>query len=705
MTVKAVSDRYISQIDISRLISRDLSWLQFNDRVLDQAKNAEHSLPERMKFLAITSSNADEFFMIRVGSLYNYLDYGKQRIDYSGLRSEPFKDKLLAEAQHFFNKQSEVFTDEFKPLFEKYHFKITNIDDLTEEHKEKVRVYFKKTIFPMLTPMVYDPYHTFPILMNNRLTLGVVSKNPEDKRDKKKLSFIQIPQNLPRFFEIYDGSAILFVPIEAIIRTNIQKLFRNVEVKSTTLFRITRNGDFTLEESEDIEANILEEMRNKLKTRRTGRVVRIEIEENHDKWMLKALATRWELEDINIFIVKNGSIFDFTSLWQLVNHPRFKEYITPAPLPVPPLSMQENISTDIFKILKRKDILLHHPYNTIEPLLQLIEKAAEDPYVLSIKITIYRLAKNSRVVQALLNAAESGMHVSVMFEVKARFDEENNMREAERLQRAGCFVIYGVGTLKTHTKLLLIVRKEGEKVTRFVHMGSGNYNEDTSKLYTDIGLLSTDAIYANDISEFFNVITGHSIPTQYEYLITAPREMRGSLISMINDEAENAKQGLPGGIAMKLNSLQDDVVIEELYKASKAGVPIKLIVRGICCLRPGRKGLSDNITVRSIVGEYLEHSRIYYFHHGGEPKVYSGSADIMVRSFDRRMESLFLVKEKLLQKQLINILKYNLKDNTNSYEMTETGSYERVETNGEEFNIHKAFYNIEVEEVMNAQLF
>ena len=700
-----VKDRHSTQINKSRLISRDLSWIQFNYRVLDQAKNKKRSLPECMKFLAITSSNADEFFMIRIGSLYNYIDYGKQRVDYSGLHAETFKYKLLEEAQTFFQAQSDVYSKEFKPLFKKYNFNISGISDLNDEEKELIRIYFKKTIFPMLTPMVYDPYHTFPILMNNVLTIGVVSKNPDDKRDKKKLSFIQIPQNLPRFFELDRGTSILFIPIEEIIKAHIQKLFRNVEVKSATLFRITRNGDFTLEESEDIEANILEEMKNKLKTRKTGRVVRIEIEEEYDKWLLKALISRWELEDLNIFNVTKDSLIDFTGLWQLIGHPDFKEHLSPNPSSVPPLSMQENSSSDIFKLLKSKDILLHHPYNTIEPLLKLIEKASEDPHVLSIKITIYRLAKTSRVVDALLKAAENGKHVSVLFEVKARFDEENNMREAQRLQRAGCFVIFGVGALKTHTKLLLIVRKEGEKVTRFVHMSSGNYNEETSKLYTDIGLMTTDSIYANDVSEFFNVITGHSIPTQYEYLITAPREMRTSLIELINKETENAKEGLPSGIVIKMNSLQDDAVIEELYKASNAGVPIKLIVRGICCLRPGRKKLSENVSVRSIVGEYLEHSRILYFHNNGDPKVYSGSADIMVRSFDRRMESLFLVKEKLLQQQLINILRYNLKDNVNSYEMKEDGSYEKIKRTQYIFDIHKEFYNVQIEEVLEAKLF
>ncbi|MEQ9424985.1 MAG: polyphosphate kinase 1 [Cyclobacteriaceae bacterium] len=700
-----VKERYTTQIDKSRLISRDLSWIKFNYRVLDQAENPKRSLPEKMKFLAITASNADEFFMIRVGSLYNYIDYNKERIDYSGLRSIPFRNKLFDESQRLFNDQNDVFIHQVKPLYKKFDVDIVKVADLTEEEQSKAKSYFKKTIFPMLTPMVYDSYHTFPILVNSFLTIGVVTKDSEDKRDKKKLSFIQIPQNLPRFYEIQRESNLIFVPIEEIIKTHIDRLFRNVEVKSATLFRVTRNGDFTLEESEDIDANILEEMKNKLKTRKTGRVVRIELEENFDKWLLKTLSKRWELDLQNIFMVPEESLMDFTGLWQIVNHMDLKEFIPPTPPPVEPLTLINNLESDIFKTLKSKDILLHHPYNTIEPLLKLIEAAADDPGVLSIKITIYRVAKNSRVIDALLNAAENGKHVSVLFEVKARFDEENNIRQAQRLQKAGCFVIYGVGALKTHTKLLLIVRKEGEKVTRFIHMGSGNYNESTAKLYTDIGLLSTDSIYANDVSEFFNVITGHSLPNNYEHLITAPREMRDSLIELIKVEAENARNGLPAGIIIKINSLQDDKVIDELYAASQAGVIIKLIVRGICCIRPGRKGLSENITVKSIVGNYLEHSRIYYFHNNAEPKVYSGSADIMVRSFDRRMESLFLVKEKLPMQQLINILTYNLMDNVNSYDMNEDGSYTKIEATKKPFDIHKEFYNVTVEEVLQVQLF
>ncbi|HPI81358.1 MAG TPA: polyphosphate kinase 1, partial [Cyclobacteriaceae bacterium] len=369
-------------------------------------------------------------------------------------------------------------------------------------------------------------------------------------------------------------------------------------------------------------------------------------------------------------------LLDFTGLLQIINHTEFKDQRIKGGPTVPPISFPELGSRDLFDVLKERDILLHHPYNSIEPVLELLERAAVDPKVLSIKITIYRVSKESRVTAALLKAAENGKHVSVLFEVKARFDEENNLREAKRLQKAGCFVIYGISSLKTHTKLLLVVRQEeDDKVVRYVHLATGNYNETTSRLYTDIGLLSTNEAYANDVSEFFNVITGHSLPSTYRNLITSPRDMRIQLCNLVQREAENARNGLPAGIVMKLNSLQDKELIDELYAASQANVPIKLIVRGICCLRPGRKGLSENIEVISIVGEYLEHSRIYYFHNEGAPKVYIGSADAMVRSFDRRIESLVLLEQEILKKQAMNILRYNLKDNVNTYVMKESGDF------------------------------
>jgi len=643
--------------------------------------------------------------MVRVGSLYNYIDYGKERVDYSGLREIPFKRKLFSEIHTLVEEQQNLFKEDLLPLFEENGLLISKHDSLNQKEKDTLKKYFQKTIYPMLTPMAYDGFHPFPILMNQVPTFGVVTKHRVEKKEKRRLSFVQIPQNLPRFVEFDRSGKIIFVSIEEIIRENIPDLFRNVEIISTNLMRITRNGDFTLEESDDIEADFLEEMKSKLKTRKTGRVVRIEIEENYNKWMMKILQKRWGTDEDNIFLTRDNDIMDYTRFWQIINHPEFRDRTPVHRTPQTPLMFPQN-AENIFDAVKDRDILLHHPYNSIEPMLELLEGAAEDPDVLSIKLTIYRLAKNSRVTGALLKAAENGKHVSVLFELKARFDEENNIREAKKLQDAGCFVIYGLSNLKTHTKLLLIVRREGKKVTRYVHMSSGNYNEDTSRLYTDIGLLSINELYAQDISEFFNVITGHSLPNGYLNLITSPTETRARLIELIQQESKNAKEGLPNGIVIKINSLQDKRVIEELYKASQAGVPIKLIVRGICCLRPGRKGLSENIYVCSIVGDYLEHSRLYYFHNNNDPLVYGGSADIMVRSFDRRVESLFLITDEMAKKETIAILINNLKDNVNTYILNEDGTYHKKELNEEKpFNIHKAFFDLKPNDLKDPKLF
>ncbi len=703
----ATTEKTIQQIEESNYISRDLSWLKFNYRVLDQAKHADRSIFDRLKFLSITASNLDEFCTIRLGSLYNYIDYGKERFDYNGLREEPFRKMLLAETQQFYKDQNKYFVESLKPLFFDNGFEITAYDELSIENTQKVNDYFNKTIYPMLTPMVFDGYHSFPVLMNNRLLFGVVTKNLNEHQHHEKVSFIQVPHNLPRFYQLVTDNFIQFVPIEEIVKNNVNSLFRNVEIISTNLFRINRNGDFTLEESEDIESNFLEDLKRKLKTRRSGRVVRLETEENPNPWMMRLLKIQWDLDEHNIFYVPAESLMDFSGLLQVIGHKEFKSKRPRLPDPVKPLNFSEQGTSDLFEVLKERDILLHHPYNSMEPVLELVEKAADDPYVLSIKITIYRVAKESRITAALLRAAENGKHVSVLFEVKARFDEENNLREGQRLQKAGCFVIYGVGSLKTHTKLLLIVRKEGEdKVYRYVHLSTGNYNEATSRFYVDLGLLTTKEVYANDVSEFFNVITGHSQPSAYRNLITSPRDMRIQLCNLTQREAENARNGLSSGIVIKLNSLQDKELMDELFAASQAGVTIKLIVRGMCCLRPGRKGVSENIEVISIVGEYLEHSRIYYFNNAGNPKVYTGSADAMVRSFDRRIESLFLLDDDFLKKQVINNLRYNLKDNVNAYTMNEDGTYVIKDAKGEPpFNIHKEFYHVTREIVMNAELF
>lgn len=691
----------------SNYVSRDLSWVQFNYRVLDQAMNPTRSIFDRLRFFSITSSNLDEFCTIRLGSLYNYLDYSKERYDYSGLREEPFRQFLLAEVKKFVLHQHEAYLTKLKPLFAENNFEIKSYSSLSPELMTIVNSFFVKTVYPMLTPMLFDTYHAFPILKYNRLLLGVATRYTHDGAPQLKASFIQIPSNIPRFYELVVGNMTYFVPIEDIIRNNIHHLFRNVEVQSVTLFRINRNGDFTLEESEDIESNFLEELKRKLQTRRSGRVVRMDVEANGDPWIIRVLKIQWDIDELNIIPVPKDSLVDFTGLLQIINHKNFKDKRAPLRPPRKPVLYPENGDSNLFELLKKQDILLHHPYDSMDPVIELLEKAADDSRVLSIKITIYRVAKDSRITNALLKAAETGKHVSVLFEVKARFDEENNLREAQRLQRAGCFVIYGVSSLKTHTKLLLIVRKEDDdRVYRYVHLSSGNYNETTARVYTDVGLLTTNEIYANDVSDFFNVITGHSQPFAYRNLITSPRDMRIQLCNLVRREAENAKNGLPAGIVIKFNSLQDKEFIDVLYEASQAGVKISLIVRGMCCLRPARKGLSENIQVLSIVGDYLEHARIYYFHNNNNPKVYIGSADAMVRSFDRRVESLFMLEQDILKKQAMNILRYNLKDNVNSYIMHEDGSYTKKDSQGSPpFNIHKEFYNITREIIEEVKLF
>ena len=679
-------------INQSNLISRDLSWLNFNYRVLDQVKDKNRGVLDKLKFLSIVSSNFDEFFEIRVGSLYNYIDNNKKRIDYSGMREEPFREFLLEQCSKFFNDFNTYFSDTIITELNKKKIFIGNLDNLDEEGQKRAKKYFKKTIFPMLTPMVFDNLHSFPILMNKVLIFGVVTKT-KDSSKKKKISFIQIPVNLPRFFEYKIDDNIFFIPIEKIISKYIDKFFRSVLIESVSLFRIIRNGDFTLEESEDIETNFLEELKQKLKDRKFSRVVRIEISKPFDDYLLKSLKERFKVDDLNIMRLKSNTILDYTSLNQIIDYNEFSELLPNYPSPIKSIDMEGDNEKSIFEILSDRDVFLHHPYNSFDPVIKLLNEAADDPNVLSIKITLYRTAKNSGVIDALLKAAEKGKHVSVLFEVKARFDEENNLRNGYKLEKAGCYVIYGIGSLKTHTKLLLIVRREGKKVKNYAHMGTGNYNETTSRLYTDLSLMTSNQKYTKDALEFFNVITGHSVPDDYENLITAPIYMRDKIISLIQGEIDTSLSGGEGKICIKINSLQDKDVINKLYEASNSGVKVCLIVRGICCLRPGREGLSENIKVLSVVGDYLEHSRLYYFHNGGNPIIYSGSADVMIRSFKRRIESLFKINEEFIKKEAITILNYNLRDNCNSYELNEDGSYSKREKGkNKEFNLFKEFY-------------
>lgn len=689
----------LKEINKSDLISRDLSWLNFNYRVLDQVKNDNRNLLDRLKFLSIVSSNFDEFFEVRVGSLYNYIDSKKNRIDYSGMRENPFREYLLDNSKVFFDDFNSFFSNSIIPLMEKEKIFICDLDLLDKDGIKKVKKYFKKTIFPMITPMVFDSLHSFPILMNKVLIFGVVTKSKKTS-SKSKISFIQIPQNIPRFFEYKIDDKIYFIPIENIIKKHIKTFFQGILIESVSLFRIIRNGDYTLEESEDIESNFLEELKQKLKDRKFSRVVRLDVLNNYDRNVIKELQKIFKIDDFNLMKLSKKSFLDLSSILQVVNYNEFSELLPKYPSPIKPFHLNEIHEKSIFQILSEKDIFLHHPYNSFDPVIKLLKEAAEDPDVLSIKITLYRTAKNSRVIDELLKAAENGKHVSVLFEVKARFDEENNFKNGYKLEKAGCYVIYGIGSLKTHTKLLLIVRREGKKVRNYAHMGTGNYNETTSKLYTDIGLMTSNKSYTKDALKFFNVITGHSIPDDYENLLTAPNYMKDKIISFIEKEIKNVKNGGIGKICVKINSLQDKTVISKLYDASNAGVKICLIVRGICCLRPDRKNLSENIQVISIVGDYLEHSRLYYFHNNNDPLIFSGSADVMIRSYKRRIESLFKINDEFIKKQAITILNYNLRDNVNSYVLQEDGSYKKKEfKKNNKFNIFEEFYSLNSEKI------
>ena len=446
-----------NDINKSDLISRDLSWLNFNLRVLDQVKNKERNILDRLRFLSIVASNFDEFFEVRVGSLYNYIDSNKKRIDYSGLRENPFREYLLKKCKDFFEDFNNYYSKKLISIIQKQNVFIGDLDLLDDQGSKRAKKYFKKTIYPMLTPMVFDNLHSFPILMNKVLIFGVVTRSKSDEK-KKKISFIQIPLNIPRFFEYKVDDKICFIPIEKIIEKHIKKFFKGISVESVSLFRIIRNGDYTLEESEDIDMNFLEELKQKLKDRKFSRVVRVEISKNFDKNVLDKLKEILKVDEYNLMEIPDNSLIDLTCLNQIVDYDEFSDILPDFPNPITPVDMFDMARKNIFQILSEKDVFLHHPYNSFDPVIKFLNEAAEDPNVLSIKITLYRTAKNSRVIDALLKAAENGKHVSVLFEVKARFDEENNLKNGYKLEKAGCYVIYGIGALKTHTKLLLVVR-------------------------------------------------------------------------------------------------------------------------------------------------------------------------------------------------------------------------------------------------------
>ena len=661
-----------------RFTNRELSWLAFNKRVLSEAKDNHLPLMERLKFLSITASNLDEFFMVRVASLKDQVNAGYTKKDIAGMTSKEQIDAILKETHKFTTAQYNTYNRSFLPSLKKNGLKIvTEFEKLTEEQADYVDNYFQKEVFPVLTPMAVDSSRPFPLIRNRSLNIGALLM---DKKKKGTIDFatVQVPSVLPRVVTIpTDGdNCTTVILLEQIIEKNIQKLFLNYKVLCQAPFRVMRNADLSIDEDEA--ADLLIEIEKQLKKRQWGEAIRLEVEDNIDKRLLKTLRKELNLSEDAIFKI-NGPL-DLTFLMKVYDIEGFDHLKEPKYTPQQPKML--NASRDLFEQIREHDILLHHPYETFDPVVNFVKKAASDPNVLAIKQTLYRVSSHSPIIASLAQAAENGKQVSVLVELKARFDEENNIVWAKKLEKAGCHVIYGLVGLKTHSKITLVVRKEEDEIRRYVHLGTGNYNDSTAKLYTDMGMFTSKTRYGEDATAVFNMLSGYSEPLVWNKLSLAPLWLRGKFLSLIEREKEHAKNGRPARIIAKMNSLCDPGIIEALYDASEAGVEIDLIVRGICCLRAGIKGLSEHIRVRSIVGTFLEHSRIFYFENNGNAEYYMGSADWMPRNLDKRVEILFPVEDPILQEEIYHILHMQLSDTKKAHLLMPDGHYVKVDQRG-----------------------
>ena len=658
--------------------NRELSWLDFNFRILEEARDRENPLFERLKFLSITASNLDEFFMIRVASLKDMVHAKYTRPDFSGLTPEMQLKAISEKAQTLVQMQYSTYNRSLLPALKSKKLELVTMhENLSQKQKEFCQTYFDENVYPVLTPMALDSSRPFPLIRNKTLNIGaLISKRGE--KGKAQFATVQVPSVLPRIIELpveEDGvrRAIL---LEELIEHNIEKLFLNYDVVCAHPYRIMRNADLSIEEDEA--SDLLKEIQKQLKKRQWGEVIRLEIEEGMNEKLLKILKKEFLVKDEDIYRI-SGPI-DLTFLMKLYGIEGFDDLRQKPyrPQPVPALIDQP----DLFAAIREKDILLHHPYMTFDPVVRFVQTAASDPAVLAIKQTLYRVSGNSPIVAALARAAENGKQVSVLVELKARFDEENNILWAKMLEKAGCHVIYGLVGLKTHSKITLVVRREEDGIRRYVHLGTGNYNDSTAKLYTDCGILTCSDPIGEDATAVFNMLSGYSEPKSWNRLSLAPIWLRERFTFLIRREAEHARKGESATIIAKMNSLCDKEIISELYAASAAGVKIHLIVRGICCLRTGIPGVSDNITVRSIVGTFLEHARIFYFENGSDEEFYMGSADWMPRNLDKRVEILFPVEDQDLKEEVRHILEIQLADTLKARELTAANEYERIDRRG-----------------------
>ena len=660
-------------------VNRELSWLEFNYRVLNEARDKCIPLFERLKFLSITASNLDEFFMIRVASLKDMVHAGYSKPDIAGLTPSEQLGPISEKTHELMIQQYTTYNRSLLPLLRQHGLRVVSCHEcLTEEEGRFIDKYFMENVYPVLTPMAVDSSRPFPLIRNKTLNLGALLQKKEGERELE-FATVQVPSVLPRIVELPENpenGERCVILLEEIIERNINKLFLNYDVICTHPYRIMRNADLTIDEEEA--ADLLKEIQKQLRRRQWGEVIKLEVEDKMDNRLLKILKKELDIKSEDIYEISGP--LDLTFLMKMYGLNGFDHLKTPkyVPQPVPDFCNED----DIFTNIKKGDILLHHPFQTFDPVVEFVRRSARDPQVLAIKQTLYRVSGNSPIIAALALAAENGKQVSVLVELKARFDEENNILWAKMLEQAGCHVIYGLVGLKTHSKITLVVRREEDGIRRYVHMGTGNYNDTTAKLYTDCGLLTCNRQIGEDATAVFNMLSGYSEPLSWNKLSLAPLWLRNRFEWLIEREIHHVKSGGTGHIIAKMNSLCDKEIIANLYKASAAGVKIDLIVRGICSLKVGIPGVSENITVRSIVGNFLEHSRILYFDNNNSPEIFMTSADWMPRNLDKRVEIMFPIEDDRLKKEVTHILDVLLADNVKASLLQPDGSYEKIDKRG-----------------------
>lgn len=659
-----------------KYINRELSWLEFNDRVLDEARDKNNPLLEKLKFLSISCSNMDEFFMVRVASLKDMINAGYERPDASGLSPRQQVREISLKAHELFSRQYSIYRRVLLAEMKKNQIEFLAADDLNTTQYKWLENYFLTTVYPILTPMAVDAARPFPLISSKTLNLCVEIEDKKSERgNKADFAIVQVPSVLPRLVELPKDKGHAFIFLEDAIRIFLGSLFGTVNIGAAFCFRIMRNADLDFDEEDA--ADLLTEIRNKLKQRQWGEIIRLELESTIKPELRNNLLNALETEEIDVYQV-DGPL-DLTCMQELYALDE-RDELRFAPF-VPGKGMIDR-EEDIFAAIRNRDILLHHPYETFEPVIEFVRRAARDPDVLAIKQTLYRVSGESPIVRHLTEAAENGKQVMVLVELKARFDEENNINWARKLEQAGCHVIYGQVGLKTHSKIILIVRREEDGIRRYVHLSTGNYNDITAQLYSDIGLFTCSESFAADASAFFNMLSGYAAPLSWHKLIPAPLWLRREINQRIEQEMKLARSGRPARIVAKVNSLVDPPTIDLLYKAAQCGVKIDLLVRGICCLRPGIPGLSENIAVRSIIGRFLEHSRIYYFHNDGNEDLFLSSADLMPRNLDRRIELMFPVEAAAARQKIMSFLELQMADTVKARIMQPDGSYLRVDKRG-----------------------